>query len=404
MAVIAIFPYMEEGHIFPCLSLASTLQEAGHEVIVLTLRDLVPHVEANGFHYEVIFIDIYPEGSIKNSRVPSGEWPPVTLRRHIIPLIDGTLDEVFARIKPELLVIDGTLALEALIIHYRYSIKQLFFCTVLREEINSPRNNCLDYLIRFPATISNPVIEYILTQHPELKGLADIVRPIDQVTELILCPKELDLANTNFNKHVHHIGPCVREVSKDLGSPLKPSGRKLILLTFGSQSHNYISEYRILIEMALSVMRLKAFSDFQLIIALGPIISEKDFPEVPSNTVMKAWINQREIIARCEVVITHGGLGCIKECIYNGIPMIVFAMTRDQPRNALCVENSKVGKKMEVQSLTPERFADAILDVSTNLEIKAAVAKMKQIFINKQAERQECWIINELLSANNVSM
>ena len=397
MAIVAIFCHMEEGHLLPSLGLANTLREDGHEVLYLIIKDRESLVRDAGFSSEIIFPDIYPAGITNQVRQRGKDEP---LKSHLIPLLEGALDHIFAKIKPDLLLIDYAFSFEALIIHYRHSIKQVLFCTYLREESHTPKAFCLAYFRRLERSVSIAVLDFIheRTQKINFNNLNEIVSPIGQVPELILCPKEFDFPGNEFhNQPVHFIEPCVGFITKRFEPGQTRNSKKNILLSFGSQTFLYREEFAIIINHLLAIMQNDPFTDFHLIVALGHFIDQEKFIDVPSNVTMVRWVDQNEVLQECNLVLTHGGLGTVKQCIYFGVPMIVFPMTRDQPQNALRIEQHNLGKKLDFKSLDMKILAEAMVNILTNPAIKSSVDKMQGIFRDKEKQKLGCRIINEYL-------
>jgi len=400
MAIVAIFCHMEEGHLLPSFGLANTLREDGHEVVYLIIKDRESLVRNAGFSFEIIFPDIYPVGITNQVRQRGKDEP---LKSHLIPLLEGAFDHIFAKIKPDLLLIDYAFSFEALIMHYRHLIKQVLFCTYLREESHTPKAFCLAYFRQLERSVSIAVLDFILERNPKinLNNLNEIVSPIGQVSELILCPKEFDFPGNEFhNQHVHFIEPCVGFITKRFETGQTRNSKKNILLSFGSQTFLYREEFAMIINHLLAIVQNDPFTDFHLIVALGHFIDQEKFIDVPSNVTMIRWVDQNEVIQESNLVLTHGGLGTIKQCIYFGVPMIVFPMTRDQPKNGLRIEQHNVGKKLDFKSLDRKILAEAMVNVLTNPAIKSSVDKMQRIFRDKEKQKLGCRIINEYLKIN----
>ena len=78
-------------------------------------------------------------------------------------------------------------------------------------------------------------------------------------------------------------------------------------------------------------------------------------------------------------MINHGGLGTIKECIYFGVPMIVFPMMRDQPGNAARVAYHGLG--IVGQSRVSAGQVNALIDtVERNPSFRARAEAMGKKF------------------------
>ena len=52
---------------------------------------------------------------------------------------------------------------------------------------------------------------------------------------------------------------------------------------------------------------------------------------------------QLELLRKASLMLNGGGLNSIKECLYFGVPMLVFPCTNDQPGNAARVRHHRLG-------------------------------------------------------------
>jgi len=393
MAAIAILCSIETGHLYPSFGLAEALREDGHDITYLVMEDMERSVREAGFSTEVILSDIYPAGS------------PMEQIAHLLPLLNGALDKALAQIKPDLLLIDYSYSLEALLLYYRYPIRQVLFCTFLREPDHTPKRLCTGYIMQLDSDIAAPLLEFILQLpgYGNCKTIEQIVAPLTSITELILCPRELDLPEREFNgQPVYHMGPCIRNSTRALvpGPAVMDTaegGEKLIYVSFGSQVSRYSDAFIRLIDELCIIARREAFVNYRFVITTGDLQHMKEVADLPPNVVIMKWVRQDELISKSDLVITHGGLGCMKECIFFGVPMIVVPMMRDQPDNALRVVRHNFGRKIDANMLSADHLERTICEVLDDRTIKERMTEMKTLFCNIERERRESRIVDEIL-------
>lgn len=393
MAAIAILCSPEAGHLYPSFGLAEALRQDGHDITYLVMEDMERSVREAGFSTEVILSDIYPAGS------------PMEQIAHLLPLLNGALDRALAQIKPDLLLIDYSYSLEALLLYYRYSIRQAIFCTYLREPEHTPKRLCTGYIRQLDSDIAAALLEFILQLpgYANCKTIEQIVAPLTSITELILCPRELDVPEREFNgQTVYHMGPCSRNRTRALvpGSAVMDAaerGEKLIYVSFGSQISRYSDSFTHLIDELCIIARREAFVNHSFVITTGDLQHMKEVADLPPNVVIMKWVRQDEWISKSDLVITHGGLGCIKECIFFEVPMIVVPMMRDQPDNALRVVRHNLGRKIDANMLSADHLGRTICEVLNDRTIKERMTEMKTVFSNIEREKRESWIVDEIL-------
>jgi len=102
----------------------------------------------------------------------------------------------------------------------------------------------------------------------------------------------------------------------------------------------------------------EAFGDddsLHIVMLLGP---QPDvlvgMPEVPSNFTLRQAVPQLEMLAKCDLLVSHGGANSIHEALSCGVPLIVIPILGDQPVNAdtLSVTNAGASFRHPLKSLT----------------------------------------------------
>jgi UDP:flavonoid glycosyltransferase YjiC (YdhE family) len=96
----------------------------------------------------------------------------------------------------------------------------------------------------------------------------------------------------------------------------------------------------------------------------------EDLGPAPPHVGIVERAPQLEILRRASLMITHGGLGSVKECAALGVPMLVFPLKDDQPGNAARVEARGLGRVLRGPVLDEVRDALARSWVSIREEIE----------------------------------
>lgn len=389
MAKISIMCEIEVGHLLPVIGLAEALRDEGHAIIFLIIKDMEKYLKETDFSYRIIFPTIYPEGSIKAIEELRKSGKDDKQKKQLLPMLQGELDNIFKDEPPELLLLDYSLCFEALIIHYMYGIKQLLFNTFLREVEYPPEAICVGSFMNLSGQAPTALLDLVEKKNNGTPmNLKEIIYPVTLIPELILCPKEFDLPTKNYGKQiVHHIGPCVRKLNNaSSNDSLFSDYQWKIFVSFGSQISLYVKETSAVIQELIEVMKLEQFQNTEMIIATGGQLILSDEEQIPSNVKLKDWVDQTKVINESDLVITHGGLGGIKECIFVGKPMLVIPFTRDQPANAKLIEMHKLGKKIDWETINNSTLTESISELLKSNEFPKHLAKMQKIFhdYNKQ--------------------
>lgn len=121
-----------------------------------------------------------------------------------------------------------------------------------------------------------------------------------------------------------------------------------------------------------------------MILASGSHLDESDFAPLPPNALLVKSAPQLAVLRRASAMITHCGIGSVKECIFFGVPMIAFPAIRDQHAVAARVVYHKIGVKGNLRDVSVPHV-HSLLEAVADPLIKSRVELMSRIF--REAER-----------------
>jgi UDP:flavonoid glycosyltransferase YjiC (YdhE family) len=101
---------------------------------------------------------------------------------------------------------------------------------------------------------------------------------------------------------------------------------------------------------------------WRLVISLGKDLDPSGFTSVPDNVFLFQAVPQLYVIKQADLVICHGGMQTITECLLLQTPMLVFPLNQelDQPGNAARVVYHKIGLRGNLKSDKPKAIEDKI--------------------------------------------
>ena len=216
MADVIILTDFEEGHIFPTFKMAKNLVENGVSVCYVGVRNIMNYVENQGFEYEIILEDMFPqEGKGSSNSMAEAQ---VLSQQFYQGLMDGVLDTLFDKLKPKVLLTSYFIKLEALILAYKYDIPQIVYHLMLPPYVEAKplsfpalvKEICVKSFAELSGETPNKIIEFILKHRPSIKNLSDITAPFDEMGHFVLCPQALRIRGdkTEYEK-VQYLGPCI---------------------------------------------------------------------------------------------------------------------------------------------------------------------------------------------------
>ena len=105
-------------------------------------------------------------------------------------------------------------------------------------------------------------------------------------------------------------------------------------------------------------------------------------PDLPDSIFVAAYAPFSALLPRAAVMVHHGGIGTLSQCLAAGIPQLVVYMSLDQPDNAARIERLGVGLGTPMPRLTPARLLPLVKrclqDPAIRKTAAAVAGKMRQ--------------------------
>jgi len=129
--------------------------------------------------------------------------------------------------------------------------------------------------------------------------------------------------------------------------------RPLVYVSFGTIFYRRPDLLRTVITGA-------AATGAQVIASVGDLAAELALPD---DVLTAPYLPQREVLARADVFITHGGYNSVAESIRAQTPMLVIPLAVDQPIQASFVGSAGFGTALEPAGVTRQAVDDAVTDL-----------------------------------------
>jgi len=406
----------EEGHLLSTMKLARQLAERGHSVHYLGLAEGADLVRRHGFEFTPILEDVLPKGSavaIQNEMahlMQSPRWASAAAKgeelalnpglRYLHHLVQGDdFDRTLRGLRPDLLLITNHHLVHVLALHYRFRLPMVMLNPSMRTFPRSRYPEALQGLLLEAGLAAEPLFDLVRKIAPAARRFSEITAPILTFRELSLYPADFDLPQAEPEVETFYI-----EASVDLDRPeegdfpwerLDPT-RRLVFASVGSQSrllgHEKVVRFlRAVTEAAASR------PDWQLVLSTGNLVDPAEIP-APAGSVVVRWAPQMALLRHAAVMITHSGMGTVKECIFLGVPMAAFPMMRDQPDVAERIVYHRLGVRGDFETATAEQIAALVDQVDQDETIRANVARMRQRFLEVEESGIGVQRIEEVLN------
>jgi zeaxanthin glucosyltransferase len=420
IATIAFLIEHEEGHLHPTFRLARKLAVRGHRIVYLGLADGADLVRGQGFEFVPILEEVFPPGTIRTLRAmartgeAAGGTAEIDAASRAGPgsiyarswrgiLGDEALDRTICALRPDLFILTSFYAPHALVLRHRYHLPIVLLTTILRTFPKSEYAAELGRLLLFSGEAAKQFSALVAGEGQAVRAAALAPRILAQVLrmrELILCPRELELPGQSHDgePEVRYVEPMVDLERRAEGAfpreALDPS-RRLLYISLGSQSH------RLGLERATGFLRAAAEAfrhrpEWQVVLSTGALLDPAEI-SMPPGGIATSWAPQLELLGRAAVMVTHAGLGTVKECILCGVPMVVFPIDNDQPGNARRVVHHGLGVGGDLRSFSAGSIA-ALVEQADRPAVRDNMDRMQRCFLDAENAATAVGLIEELLA------
>ena len=200
--------------------------------------------------------------------------------------------------------------------------------------------------------------------------------------------------SSNPPKNVHYVGPLIprsgsreradenfEKILDSLTSRPQEEGRVRPLIYCSTST--YVQADNDFLRNVMQVFEIK--KDWTMILGLGNKVKAQDLGPIPSNVFAFDWAPQLRVLEHVDGAIIHGGTTSINECIYFGVPMVVYSTkTLDHNGNAARVAYHRLGVVADKDTDKVEDMIHNIEFVLTDSNIKTNVLNMREVYLSYQ--------------------
>lgn len=235
---------------------------------------------------------------------------------------------------------------------------------------------------------------------------------IHGIPELILSAEEFDF-HPNKNVDQHYVGPAIelerrevlydtnylevtlqREIAEISEQPIKP----IIYCSLGTLNTDWYSNCYDFFKKVIQAFG--ALSDYELYLSVGPDMKLDLFVDIPENVHIFNLVPQLDVLQKASLMITHGGINSINECIFSGVPMITYPLSSniDQNGNSARVVYHKLGMRGNIRKESVKGIKEKIEHILCTPVYKQNIDKMKAVYEKYHRESTFMNVIESQLS------
>jgi MGT family glycosyltransferase len=343
-------------------SFAGTLAAQGFEEALMRLKPLAEVEEAPGQFWKDFVRETSPQFRRPTIDQLEGFILPVWQElvagaRHV----DGRLREIFAEVRPDVIVEDNVVAFPAVSASEAPWVR-IVSCNPLElkdPELPPPFSG---YPTGDPAGWDEFRRRYLELHEPLRKEFSDfcVARGAEPLPEgefihesphlnLYVYPAELDYPRSPpLGPTWRRLESCVRGLDERFEPPEGDGG--LVYLSLGSLGSADV-------ELMNRLVGVLAKTRHRYVVSKGP---QHELIELADNMVGAEFLPQPAILPLVDLVITHGGNNTVTESIHFGKPMIVLPLFWDQYDNAQRVAEVGFGTRLATYEFEPRALREAV--------------------------------------------
>ncbi|QXV63892.1 glycosyltransferase family 1 protein [Mucilaginibacter sp. 21P] len=442
------------SHYNASYKIANALRNAGHRIIYIgDSKKRQKEVESQGYQFETIygeFFNSFEKTGKKGlvNRVKNFYHHFKNLQRYKKALMEGTeIAAIIQKFNPEAFIIDVFHVIHAISLR-RFGVKTIMLQTYVatdQDALVPPLNSDfipgdddksrkrvkqlwsrlllrraffnLVYQVTFAGLDKNSMVHAVInaTGYPEkaINFKRSFHPGLTDIPELILSATEFDFKRQR-KLNQHYVGPMVemnrRDVlyderylevllEKELSYSEERNARPLIYCSLGTLNLNWYSKPEEFFSMVIDAF--KSRPDYEVYIAVGSDIKPSVFKRVPENVKLFQFVPQIDILEHASVMITHGGINSINECILSGVPMIVYPLSKqvDQPGNAARVVFHGMGIRGDIRKETREGLLEKVDKILAGDVYKQRVNRMRETYASYGDVSKAVSVIENYLAA-----
>ena len=443
------------GHLNPSFKLAKMLRGRGHRVEYASSEKHEEAIRRQGFNTHNVYQENTPALKADHEvaqkkysaffqyavRYTIGKMFAKYLRNVAMYTVERKL--MMNRIKhvlslePDLIVVDSMAPLCRAVIYYAYNVKVVMLQTMmsptqapqippLHSRLIPNRSpfyatqvrmswykhyakryfrkywRRLIYFNSDPYTLSTTLIKKCGLPEDQLDGRRTINSGLIGLSEISLVPRELDFPRTYQDYeavagHAVDVNRIERPMDERARKVVENNSRPLIYCSLGTLStvHNARSA-----QLLKKIIRAVRYQPWEVLFSIGPSIKFKDLGTIPPNVHIFETLPQLEVLRYADLMITHGGMNSVVECILREVPMVVCPLNNhwDQNGNAARVVYHGLGVRSQLRWERPQTITEKINQVLCAAVFQENVLRMKSKIVQGDQHLKIADMISRILA------
>lgn len=425
------------------LGLAKNLAVRGHKVCYFGVADCESVIINNGFEFVSFFEEWFPKGwfetiylgAIRGENKEALDKLSEQLNIFVDYILRGGDREIVgavSNIKPDLIII-STSGIDSILwafIFYKLRINCLYFFDVLGGKISYQHPPVyFDYIYkRTCRSIIKTMMLWIVFLYKKqrlentsnktgfgskrsIKRLAkyygypcrdisfnsDMPNPLLKIPELIAFPQEFEFLGI-ARKNRYYLEASIDLNRFQVTFPWEKinNSQPIVYVALGTLPLLSEADYKRFFNIVIKAAEM--FPEWNWVLSIGNNNNVDEFHSKRVNIIVVNTAPQLTLLSKAKLMITHGGPNSIKECIYFGVPMILFPLWFDQPGNVARVVSHGMGLQANFYNITANELQRLVLEILSEASYKENIVTMQEVFRKREEEKPSLAIIESFLA------
>ncbi|WP_287619347.1 glycosyltransferase [Parabacteroides sp.] len=228
------------------------------------------------------------------------------------------------------------------------------------------------------------------------------------VNQLVLAATPLDYPGL-MDPHVRNAGPFSNDIKSRYVSPRqayalymrlnksREAGKTILYCTLGT--YHGFGNFRKVRRFYKLMRRLcERHPEYEAVLSITHPIQSLGLLPLPHNMHIFKWMNQTELLPYSDLVISHGGMNTLTECVWAEVPMLVYPLRFDEYGNAARIVYHGLGDRGNMRYATVDSLHQKIQEILKDKEeIKNRLVDMREAFErkNENIDNTVQWILSE---------
>jgi len=432
MSTIVLMPFHWAASINATFALARRLHRRGHRVIYLGISDSEERVRSQGFEFLPIFEQAFPQGALEEQYAGEANGQALGLagfRNRVLEVCElmehGEIERALGPTRPDLFVVASVtpwIGIGA----WKTGVPVITFSSSLISVWDPAVPPFQTALIPGPGVLSRLRIRwawrrFFLLQRffaslrlqicDDIRGLArrsgypeDAIDfrvetwPALRLPNLVFCPPEFDFPRWRPPAGAAFVEPSVDTERRDGDLPWErfAEDRPLIYCALGSVApFKYVRPALPVFQAFLDALAERPH--WQGVMAVGRYLDASAL-RCPPNVLVVPEAPQLKVLERASLMVSHGGFSSVKECIYQGVPMVLLPLFYDHPGNAARVVHHGLGVMGSFAGASASRLGQWMDTVMNDPRYQERAQRMSRIFRDWEARSPGVEMVERMAS------